>query len=127
MRMQIPAERFGDRKNLLSQLDAIKRMAEDKGIDNMDQYQQQAFDVVTNGVAKAFDLSKEDQNTINRYDTSQLFKLNEVTRWGDMRRASNLLGKQMLLARRLCEAGCGFVTVSDCGWDHHSNNNSPKG
>jgi uncharacterized protein (DUF1501 family) len=33
----------------------------------------------------------------------------------------------MLLARRLCEAGCGFVTVSDCGWDHHSNNNSPKG
>ena len=44
-----------------------------------------------------------------------------------MKRASNLLGKQMLMARRLCEAGCGFVTVSDCGWDHHSNNNSPKG
>jgi uncharacterized protein (DUF1501 family) len=33
----------------------------------------------------------------------------------------------MLLARRLCEAGCGFVTVSDCGWDLHSNGNSPKG
>ena len=32
----------------------------------------------------------------------------------------------MLLARRLCEAGCGFVTVSDCGWDMHANNNSPK-
>jgi hypothetical protein len=31
-----------------------------------------------------------------------------------MRRASNLLGKQMLLARRLVEAGAGFVTVSDC-------------
>ena len=44
-----------------------------------------------------------------------------------MGRASNLLGKQMLLARRLCEAGCGFVTVSDCGWDHHSNSNSPRG
>jgi uncharacterized protein (DUF1501 family) len=44
-----------------------------------------------------------------------------------MKRASNLLGKQMLLARRLCEAGCGFVTVSDCGWDYHSNGNSPKG
>jgi len=43
-----------------------------------------------------------------------------------MKRASNLLGKQMLLARRLCEAGCGFVTVSDCGWDMHSNENSPK-
>ena len=43
-----------------------------------------------------------------------------------MRRSSNLLGKQMLLARRLCEAGCGFVTVSDCGWDMHANGNSPK-
>jgi uncharacterized protein (DUF1501 family) len=31
------------------------------------------------------------------------------------------------LARRLCEAGCGFVTVSDCGWDMHANSNSPKG
>ena len=43
-----------------------------------------------------------------------------------MKRATNLLGKQMLLARRLCEAGCGFVTVSDCGWDMHANGNSPK-
>ena len=44
-----------------------------------------------------------------------------------MRRSSNLLGKQMLLARRLVERGCGFVTVMDAGWDMHSNNNSPKG
>ena len=43
-----------------------------------------------------------------------------------MRRSSNLLGQQMLLARRLCEAGCGFVTVSDCGWDMHANGNSPR-
>ncbi|MBT7983330.1 MAG: DUF1501 domain-containing protein, partial [Akkermansiaceae bacterium] len=71
--------------------------------------------------------SKEDTRTIAKYDTSKLFNIKEVTRWGDMRRASNLLGKQLLLARRLCEAGCGFITVSDCGWDHHSNNNSPKG
>ena len=41
------------------------------------------------------------------------------------RRASNLLGRQLLLARRLCEAGAGFVTVSDCGWDMHANRNSP--
>ena len=30
-------------------------------------------------------------------------------------RITNLLGKQLLLARRLCEAGCGFVTVVDAG------------
>jgi uncharacterized protein (DUF1501 family) len=43
-----------------------------------------------------------------------------------MRRSSNLLGKQMLLARRLVEHGCGFVTVMDAGWDMHSNSNSPR-
>ena len=59
-------------------------------------------------------------------DTSKLFKLTDLTKWHDMKRASNLLGKQMLLARRLVEAGCGFVTVSDCGWDYHANSNSPK-
>jgi len=32
----------------------------------------------------------------------------------------------MLLARRLVERGCGFVTVCDAGWDMHANNNSPK-
>src|SRR5437868_5964307 len=52
--------------------------------------------------------------------------MKELTKWYDMKRASNLVGKQMLLARRLCEAGCGFVTVSDCGWDYHANGNSPK-
>ena len=29
------------------------------------------------------------------------------------------LGKQMLLARRLCESCCGFITVSILGWDMH--------
>src|SRR5262249_1840256 len=37
----------------------------------------------------------------------------------------NLLGKQMLLARRLCEAGCGFVTVADSCWDFHGDGNNP--
>ncbi len=127
MELKLPAERFGDRKQLLEQLDALKRRADNGLMENMGHYQQQAFDIVTGGVAGAFDLSKEDPRTIEKYDTSKLFNIKEVTRWFDMRRASNLLGKQLLLARRLCEAGCGFITVSDCGWDHHSNNNSPKG
>src|SRR5262249_53856938 len=68
----------------------------------------------------------EDPKTVARNDTSGLFKIEEPTKWYDMKRASNLLGKQMLLARRLCEAGAGFVTVSDCGWDMHANENSPR-
>lgn len=127
MELRIEQSRFGDRRTLLSQLDRIKRSVDTNGsLEGIDEYQQQAFDVITGGVADAFDLSKEDPKTLAKYDTSGLFPLREVTRWHDMKRASNLLGKQLLMARRLCEAGCGFVTVSDCGWDMHSNNNSPK-
>lgn len=127
MEMRLSAERFGDRRILLSQLDQLRRRIDaSHALDNVDKYQQQAFEVITRGVADAFDLSREDPATIARYDTSHCFDNREVQRWGDMRRSTNLLGKQMLLARRLCEAGCGFVTVSDCGWDLHSNGNSPK-
>ncbi|MCA9218784.1 MAG: DUF1501 domain-containing protein, partial [Planctomycetales bacterium] len=31
------------------------------------------------------------------------------------------LGERLLTARRLCEAGCGFVTVEYGGWDMHGN------
>jgi hypothetical protein len=127
MQLKLSAERFDDRRNLLGSLDRIRRHVDSTGaLDGVDKYQQQAFEVITRGVADAFDLKKEDEATIKRYDTSHLFDARESQRWFDMKRSSNLLGKQMLLARRLCEAGCGFVTVSDCGWDLHSNENSPK-
>jgi hypothetical protein len=127
MRLQIPAGRLDDRRKLLSNLDGIRREIDRTGsMDSADRFQQQAFDVITRGVADAFDLSKEDPKTIERYDTTKLFNRNEINKWYDMSRSCNLLGKQMLLARRLCERGCGFVTVSDCGWDMHANENSPK-
>lgn len=127
MALTLGRDRFDDRQFLLANLDRLKRAGDAGGLAGSDTYQQQAFDIIVGGVADAFDLSREDPKTIARYDTSHLFRQDEVSRWFDMKRSSNLLGKQMLLARRLCESGCGFVTVSDCGWDHHSNNNSPKG
>ena len=127
MQLKLPAARLENRLALLRELDDLRRHAElSRSIESFSYYQQQAFDVVVRGVASAFDLSKEDPATLARYDTSHLFRMEELTRWYDMRRVSNLLGRQMLLARRLCEAGCGFVTVSDCGWDYHANGNSPK-
>jgi len=127
MELKLSPERFGDRRKLLGSLDQIRRDLDTQGLlEFTDEYQQQAFEVITNGAATAFDLSREDAKTVARYDTSHLFTNEEVHKWGDMRRSSNLLGRQMLLARRLCESGCGFVTVSDCGWDMHSNGNSPK-
>ena len=127
LELKIGAERLGDRRQLLASLDQIRRGADRKQmLEGTNRFQQQAFDVITRGVAEAFDLSKEDPRTIERYDTTKLFPARETQRWYDMHRSSNLLGRQMLLARRLCEAGAGFVTVSDCGWDMHANENSPK-
>ncbi len=128
MELRIPPERLTDRRSLLERLDRLRRRADATGLMNgVDRFQQQAFDVITRGIAQAFDISREDPRTSERYDTTKLFRMEELTRWYDMKRATNLLGHQMLLARRLCEAGCGFVTVSDCGWDMHANSNSPKG
>jgi len=97
-----------------------------KALDNLDTFQQQAYDVILRGIADAFDINKEDPKTIEKYDTSKIFKQEDLQKFFDMKRTSNLLGKQMLLARRLVERGCGFVTVCDAGWDMHANNNSPK-
>jgi hypothetical protein len=127
LELKISTERFEDRRKLLAGFDTVRRDLDATGaMEGATKFQQQAFDVIARGVSEAFDLSKEDPKTLAKYDTSKLFKLEEITKWYDMKRGTNLLGKQMLLARRLCEAGAGFVTVSDCGWDMHANNNSPK-
>ena len=127
LKLSVTTERFEDRRKLLAGFDTARRDLDNSGaMDGADKFQQQAFDVIARGVGDAFDITKEDPKTLAKYDTSGLFKMNDVTKWYDMRRGTNLLGKQMLLARRLCEAGCGFVTVSDCGWDMHANSNSPK-
>lgn len=127
MEMRVDANRFDDRRYLLGVFDRLRQDLDHNGaMAGADQFQQQAFDVISRGVAQAFDLSREDPRVVARYDTSGFFTNEYVQSYYDMRRASNLLGKQMLLARRLCEAGCGFVTVSDCGWDMHANSNSPR-
>jgi uncharacterized protein (DUF1501 family) len=128
MELHISRERFADRRSLLAAFDAVRRDADARGaLAGADRFQQQAFDVISRGIVDAFDLSREDARVVARYDTSGIVANADLERWYDMRRATNLLGKQLLLARRLCEAGCGFVTVSDCGWDMHANGNSPRG
>lgn len=127
LQLKVSTEQFEDRRKLLAGFDAVRRDLDSGGaMEGTSKFQQQAFDVIARGVGDAFDITKEDPKTVAKYDTGGLFKREDVTKWYDMKRGTNLLGKQMLLARRLCEAGCGFVTVSDCGWDMHANSNSPK-
>ncbi len=100
MTMAMPAERLSNRQNLLASLDTINRKADSSGlVEGMQKFEQQAFNLVFGTAAEAFDIRKENPKTIERYGQG--------------------LGGQMLAARRLCEAGCGFVTVSYGGWDMH--------
>jgi hypothetical protein len=129
MELTLPQQRFDDRRALLNSLDTLRRRVDATGaLERADNCQQQAFDVLARGIARAFDLSREDPRTIERYDTSKFFRMEDWTKYLNMAQMTNLLGKQMLLARRLIEHGCGFVTVSDCGWDQHGSDdpNSPK-
>ena len=128
MELRLPRERFDDRRELLDQLDSLKRNLDSTGgLEGADAFRRQAFDVILRGAAEAFDLSREDPKTLERYDTSGLFAMEEWTKHVNMRRTTNLLGRQMLLARRLVEVGCGFVTVTDAGWDLHADSNSARG
>jgi hypothetical protein len=126
MELRMPTEQFEDRKKLLAAFDDIRRAAE-PSFARVDKFQQQAFDAIARGIGEAFDVSREDAKTIAKYDTSALFNMDDYTKLVNMKRTTNLLGKQMLLARRLVENGVGFVTVSDCGWDLHADGNSAKG
>lgn len=129
--LNLPAERFDDRKLLLGQLDQFKkRIDSTRDLDGMNGVQVQAVDVLMKGITQAFDVMREDPKTIAKYDTSSMIDLKQVHKGGKLfqpnfSRTTNLLGKQMLMARRLCEAGCGFVTVVDSCWDFHDDGNNP--
>jgi len=95
----------------------------------LDELQKQAFSTILGGAADAFDLSKEDPKLLARYDTSKLIKTEHIDKkWNNHKRYADhvkSLGKLMLLARRLCERGAGFVTVTtNFVWDMHADRNN---
>jgi uncharacterized protein (DUF1501 family) len=75
--------------------------------------------ILGGNVRQALDLSREDPRTVAKYDTSH-FPV------GWTRRRASTLGQRLLIARRLCQAGCGFVTVGSAGWDNHANGKHPN-
>ena len=135
MQLNLPRERlFNDRRSLLAQIDRLNRKMDASGqLETMDKLQQQAYGLLLGGgVAKALDLSQEDPKTVARYDTSHFSKKGQWDRakrgqagYYDAQAAT--IGKLLLLARRMCEAGCGFVTIhaSYAGvWDMHADGNN---
>jgi Protein of unknown function (DUF1501) len=98
----VTAERLDDRKNLLSTFDDARRDFDATGaMRGMDAYTGRAIDLVMSGVTReALDLKKETPATLEKYKGVENF----------------------LTARRLVEAGVGFVTLSYGGWDTHGQN-----
>jgi len=101
MSLVVSEQRLNDRRALLAGLDRVNRQADQSGLmEGLTRFEEQAFNLVLGNAPQAFDLNKEDPRVVERYGRG--------------------LGQQLLRARRLCEAGCGFVTVSYGGWDMHS-------
>jgi hypothetical protein len=130
MQLQLDRTRLDDRRTLLDQLDSLRRSVDRSGLlAGTDRVRQQAFETLVGGAAKAFDLSQEDPALVARYDTAPLLRPTDISRrWNNHQNyVDNVqsLGKLLLLARRLCEAGCGFVTVTtNFVWDMHADANN---
>jgi hypothetical protein len=112
----ITMERVGERRQLQRGFDQIRREMDVTGqIGAMDQYQQQAWDVLTSPNARrAFDLDSEPARIREQYGFQPAFDPGAANRCG----APNW-AQRMLLARRLIEAGVRLVTVDLRWWDTH--------
>jgi len=119
MELNLPRERLEHRKSLLNSIDGLRRKLDsDESILAADEYEQRALDLILGSAADTFDLSQEDPRLLESYDTSAMKIGHKVFR-------ESTLGHQMLLARRMVEAGAGFVTVHSAGWDMHADSNNP--
>jgi len=129
MTLRLGRERFENRRSLLQSLDTARRHLDSTGASGMSGFQSQAFDMILGGVAEAFDVTRENPRTIARYDTAPLVHPGSIRKiWANHERYRDhgqTIGRLMLLARRLCERGVGFITVAtNFVWDMHADKNN---
>jgi hypothetical protein len=103
MNLQVTLDRLAERRSLLHSFDDISRDLDRSGLmQGLDSFEVQAFDLLLSRARETFDVTREEPRVLDAYGPGNL-------------------GRQLLLARRLCEAGVGFVTVEFGGWDMHGN------
>jgi hypothetical protein len=111
----ITLDRLQDRHNLLSSLDRFKREVDTSGAMNgIDSFTQQALGILTSSkLADAIDLSKEDPKLVERYGLGDpKFRDDGAPK----------LTENFLIARRLVEAGCRYISLNFSRWDWHGRN-----
>ena len=92
----------------------LRRSVEGASVDGMEANYRRAFEVLTSDkVAKALDVEREDPKTRDRYGKGSARHLGDgAPMWND----------QLLIARRLVEAGARCVSVAYGFWDTHGSN-----
>jgi hypothetical protein len=111
---EVAPARSDARKNLLGEFDRFRRQVDSAEMGGMDSFYQRAFDVLaTSRVAQALDVTREDPRLRDRYGIGSSRHLGDgAPMWND----------QLLIARRLVEAGARVVTVAYGFWDTHGQN-----
>lgn len=112
----INLEQLADRRNLLTSVDKFRRDWDNKGaMDGMDVFTQRAMGILTSSdLFDALDINKEDPKVRERYGYG-----NPDQPKGD---GAPRVPQNLLLARRLVEAGVRVVTVNYSFWDWHGQN-----
>jgi hypothetical protein len=112
--LAVDAERLGDRKQLLGTIDAFRRNADSSSRPGADTFHDRAFDVLfSSKLVDALDVTKEPVAVRDRYGRGSTKHLGDgAPMWND----------QLLMARRLVEAGARVVTVAYGFWDTHGQN-----
>ncbi|MEM0924480.1 MAG: DUF1501 domain-containing protein [Planctomycetota bacterium] len=112
----ITIDRLADRRKLLGQLDTMRRDIDISGtMDGMDAFGQRALDVLTSSkLVDALDLSKEDPKVVERYGDGKPYQYQYD--------GAPTCNDQLLMARRLIEAGVRVVSLSFGRWDSHGQN-----
>ena len=110
----VSGDEFSARRHLLAGFDDFRRAVDSAGVERLDAAYRRAFDVLTSStLVNAMDLEKEDPALRDRYGRgSPKHQGDGAPEWND----------QLLMARRLVEAGARCVTVAYGFWDTHGNN-----
>jgi hypothetical protein len=112
----INREQLGDRKQLLTSFDKLRRDIDSSGnFRAMDAATERALNVLASSrLLDALDLSKESSKVRERYGDGKPYKYQFD--------GAPTVNDQLLMARRLVEAGVRCVTLSFGRWDSHGKN-----
>ncbi len=112
----ISVDQFADRRRLMTSFDNMRREFDANGtVDSLDAAQQRALGVLTSSkLLDALDISREPAHVRERYGDGKPYQFQFD--------GAPTVNDQLLMARRLVEAGARCVTLSYGRWDSHGQN-----